>query len=93
MLMQMFASTNNPKTPIVMNYFIGEILETLGGNFKHFKKFMFSEDVEANLLYQIVTGSKGAGSPQGGNPTAPQQNQQGQRQGQAEQQMRAAQGG
>ena len=88
MLMGMIASTQNPKTPMVLNYFIGQILETLGGEFKQFKRFMFSEDMEANLLYQIATGSKGTGSPPGDNPMAPQQNQQGLQQGQAEQQVR-----
>lgn len=46
----------NPKTPMVLNYLMGMWLEAAGKNFKHFKKFMFSEDAELNLLYQLVTG-------------------------------------
>ena len=46
----------NPKTPMVLNYLMGMWLEAAGKNFKHFKKFMFSEDPEINLLYQMVTG-------------------------------------
>ena len=47
----------NPKTPAVMNYIIGQVLELWGGDFKHFKKFMFSEDVQSNILYQIAIGN------------------------------------
>lgn len=57
----------NPKTPQVLNYIIGAMLELLGGDFKHFKKFMFNEDAQANMLYQLATGAKG----QGGTPSAP----------------------
>ena len=81
----------NPKTPMVVNYLLGEVLETLGGDFKHFKKFMFSEDVEANMLYMLATGAKGQG--QGSTPNAPggpmvPQNQAGLMQPMAEQMTR-----
>ena len=80
----------NPKTPMVLNYLIGMWLEAAGKNFKHFKKFMFSEDPELNLLYQLVTGGSMPmqQSPQmgGGGPS----NQQGIAQSTPEQQVRAA---
>lgn len=56
----------NPKTPQVVNYIMGQILELMGGDFKHFKKFMFEESAEANLMYQLATGAK---AQQGGAPT------------------------
>lgn len=56
----------NPKTPIVVNYIMGQVLELMGGDFKHFKKFMFSEDAQANMLYQLATSAKGQG--QGSTP-------------------------
>lgn len=79
----------NPKTPIVVNYILGQILELFGGDFKHFKKFMFSEDPQANMLYQLATGAKGQGST----PDAPggpgqAQNQTGLPQGGLEQMVR-----
>ena len=49
---------NNPKGPAVVNYIIGQILEVMGGDFKHFKKFMFEEDPDTVLLYQLATGAK-----------------------------------
>jgi hypothetical protein len=80
----------NPKTPMVINYLMGMWLEAAGKNFKHFKKFMFSEDAEMNLLYQLVTGG---GVPQqqspnmgGGGPS----NQMGIAQSTPEQQVRGA---
>ena len=48
----------NPKTPMVINYILGQVLELMGGSFKHFKKFMFEEDAQANMLYQIATGGQ-----------------------------------
>ena len=60
----------NPKTPMAVNYIIGAMLELLGGEFKHFKKFMFSEDQKANMLYMLATGTSGGGG-QGGTPNAP----------------------
>ena len=48
----------NPKTPMIVNYILGQVLELLGGDFKHFKQFMFEEDPEANLMYQLATGAK-----------------------------------
>jgi hypothetical protein len=80
----------NPKTPMVINYLMGMWLEAAGKNFKHFKEFMFSEDPEINLLYQIVTGGQipAQQSPDmgGGGPS----NQNGIPQGTAEQGARAA---
>ena len=60
----------NPKTPMVINYILGQILELMGGDFKHFKQFMFNEDPTANLLYQLATGGQGMG--QAPTPNAPQ---------------------
>ena len=51
-------SVPNPKTPMVLNYIIGQRIELMGGSFKHFKKFMFEEDPKTNMLYQIATGGK-----------------------------------
>jgi hypothetical protein len=80
----------NPKTPMVLNYLMGMWLEAAGKNFKHFKKFMFSEDAELNLLYQLVTGGSMPmqQSPEmgGGGPS----NQQGIPQSTPEQQVRGA---
>ena len=46
----------NPKTPLVINYIMGQVLELMGGDFKHFKKFMFEEDIKSNFLYMLATG-------------------------------------
>jgi len=83
----------NPKTPMVVNYLMGMWLDAAGKNFKHFKEFMFSEDPEINLLYQLATGGQAAGLQQqadlaGGGPS----NQAGIQQGTAEQGARAAAG-
>ena len=90
-LMGMVAQVPNPKTPMVLNYLIGMFLEALGKNWKHFKKFSFSEDAELNLLYQLVTGgSMPQQQPQqagGGGPS----NQNGIQQSTPEQQVRGAQ--
>ena len=51
----------NPKTPMVVNYLMGQWLEAAGKNFKHYQKFMFSEDPEINLLYQLATGGSAHG--------------------------------
>lgn len=75
----------NPRTPMVLNYIIGQILELFGGSFKTFKKFMFEEDPQSVLLYQLATGAKGGGSPPAMNPMAPPQNQQSIPQSQTEQ--------
>ena len=81
----------NPKTPMVLNYLMGMWLEKAGKNFKHFKKFMFSEDAELNLLYQLVTGGsmpmQQSPDAKGGGPS----NQQGIQQSTPEQQVRGAQ--
>ena len=89
----MVAPIQNPKTPMVVNYIIGQMLELMGGNFKHFKKFMFDDDPASIALYQIATGSKGTGSPPVANPMAPDQNQMALPQGQREQQVRTMAGG
>lgn len=71
-LLQIVGQMQNPKTPMVVNYIIGQILELWGGDFKQFKKFMFEEDPQIMLLYQLATGGKippqlpGPGSPGGG---------------------------
>jgi len=71
---------------------MGMWLEAAGKNFKHFKKFMFSEDAELNLLYQLVTGGampqQQSGNAPGGGPS----NQRGIAQSTPEQQVRAARG-
>jgi hypothetical protein len=83
----------NPKTPMVVNYLMGQWLEAAGKNFKHYKKFMFSEDPEINLLYQIATGGNPPGLQQmaemGGEGAS---NQQGKPQGSAEQNARQMRG-
>lgn len=81
----------NPKTPIAVNFILGQILELMGGDFKTARKFLFSDDIEANLLYQIATGSKGTGGSNtpnmgGGGP----QNQTGLPQGALERMTRGA---
>jgi len=65
----------NPRTPMVLNYIIGQILELMGGSFKAFKKFMFEEDPRSVLLYQLATGAKGMGSAPTVPSPAPTQNQ------------------
>jgi hypothetical protein len=88
-VMQMAQAVPNPKTPQVLNYCIGQILELMSGNFKHFKSFMFEEDPHTLLLYQLATGAKGLPSPPAPpNPGAPPQNQMGMPQGQGEQMAR-----
>ena len=90
-VMQMAQAVPNPKTPTVLNYCIGQILELMGASFKHFKSFMFEEDPHTLLLYQLATGAKGApSSPAPPSPGAPPSNQAGMPQGQGEQQARAA---
>ena len=75
----MSAQVANPRTPMVLNYIMGQILELMGGRFKAFKKYMFDEDPVTQVLYQLATGSKGGGSaPAGPNPSPGMQNQQGQ---------------
>jgi len=78
----------NPKTPMVINYILGQILDLMGGDFKHFKRFMFEEDPEAIVLYQLATGAKGAGSTPNQN-MMPTQNQFALPQGGQEQAARA----
>jgi hypothetical protein len=88
-IMQMAGSVPNPKTPQVLNYALGQILELMGGSFSHFKKFMFEEDEHTLLLYQLATGAKGLPTPpQPQNPMAPPSNQMGMPQGQGEQMAR-----
>ena len=89
-IMQMAATVPNPKTPQVLNYAFGQILELMGGSFKAFKRFMFEEDPQSVLLYQLATGAAGQATPPSPvSPGAPPQNQTGMLQGQAEQQTRA----
>lgn len=88
-MLGMVAPIQNPKTPTVVNYILGQMIEVLGKNFSHFKKFMFEEDPETMLLYTLATGAKGQGSPPAMNPAAPPQNQMGTPQPGAEQNARA----
>jgi hypothetical protein len=90
-LMGRVVSIPNPKTPMVINYLMGMWLDLAGGNFKHFKKFMFEEDPQMNALYQAVTGGKMMGSTPNAN-MMPTQNQTGLPQPGQEQQVRAAAG-
>lgn len=72
------APIQNPKTPMAVNYILGQMLEILGGSFKHFRKFMFEEDPVTMLLYQLATGSSGKqGSPPAGPPIGPPPQNQG----------------
>jgi hypothetical protein len=88
-ILGMVSSIQNPKTPMVVNYVIGQMLEVMGKNFAHFKKFMFEEDPVTMLLYQLATGSKGGqGSPPMNDIGAPPQNQLGMPQQPMEQQVR-----
>ena len=59
----------NPNTPLVINYILGQILETMGGDFKVFKKYMFEEDPIKNALYTIATGAKGGPPAMAAAPT------------------------
>ena len=81
------ASVPNPKTGMVLNFMLGQILDALGGDFKLMKKFMFEDSPQANALYQIMVGG-GMGpqqpEPTGGGP----QNQTGLPQSTREQQVR-----
>jgi hypothetical protein len=54
---------------MAVNYIMGQVLELMGGDFKHFKKFMFSEDQAANMHYILATGAKGGQQGQGGGAT------------------------
>lgn len=88
-ILGLVGSIQNPNTPMVVNYIIGQMLELMGGSFKTFKKYMFVEDPETVVLYQLATGSKGTGSaPAGPGVGPPPQNQQGQPQRPPEQMMR-----
>ncbi len=70
-ILQIVGQLQNPKTPMVVNYIIGQILELWGGDFKQFKKFMFEEDPQVMLLYQLATGSKGGPPTQMPGPAGP----------------------
>jgi len=67
-LLGRLVSFPNPKTPLVINYIMGQVLELMGGDFKHFKKFMFEEDIKSNFLYMLATG-QGRGMMGGGGST------------------------
>lgn len=89
-IMQMAGSVQNPKTPTVLNYCIGQVLELMGGNFKAFKKYMFEEDEQSILLYQLATGAKGTPTPPAPlNPGMPPSNEQGIPMRQPESQVRS----
>lgn len=64
----------NPKTPMAINYILGQVLELMGGDFKHFRQFMFEEDQKTNMLYMLATGAKGQGATANapGGPGMPQ---------------------
>ena len=84
------APIQNPKTAMTLNMVLGEILETLGKNYKHIKKFLLDDDPNNIALYQAYTGSKGMGTPMmGQNPMAPPSNQNGMPQRGPEQAARA----
>jgi hypothetical protein len=74
----------NPKTPMIVNYILGQVLELMGGDFKHMKRFMFEENVEANMLYMLATGGKAGQGATGNAPGGP---------GQAQNQLALPQGG
>ena len=85
-------SIPNPKTPLVVNYILGQILELMGGDFKHFKKFMFSEDIQSNILYQLATGGGlGGSTPNGADTLGAPSNQTGLPMGTSESQTRGMQ--
>lgn len=84
----MVAPMQNPKTPMMINMLVGEILEAMGKKYKLYKKFMLEEDPQAIAIYQILTGGKGTGSPPAGSGLPPLQNQAGLPQSQTEQQTR-----
>jgi hypothetical protein len=89
-ILQMVGGIQNPKTPQVVNYVIGQMLELMGGQFSQFKKFMFEDDPEALALYQIATGAKMTVNQTGPMPGAapPPSNEQGIPQQPAEQMAR-----
>jgi hypothetical protein len=88
-ILGMVAGIQNPKSAMVQNYILGQILELMGSSFKVFKKFMLEEDPTTMLLYTLATGGKGQGTPPAA-PSAgmPPQNQQGNPQRPPEQQAR-----
>ena len=69
----------NPKTPMVMNYIMGQVLELMGSSYKAFSKFAFEEDPQKIMEWLMLTGSKGMmGAPPQGSPNPnPTQNQMG----------------
>jgi hypothetical protein len=83
----------NPKTAMVFNMVVGQMLELMGGQFKQLKRFLFEDNPQAIAMYQMATGAKMTvnqttqGGPQGG--MMPQvQNQTGLPQRQPEQMAR-----
>lgn len=86
----MVAPIQNPKTPMMVNMLVGEIMEAMGKKFKIYKKFMLDDNPANVALYQALTGAKGTGSPPASNPIAPTQNQSGLPQSNTETQMRNA---
>lgn len=85
-------SLPNPKTAMSANFIIGQILETVGGDFKLFKRFMLEEDPIAIAMYQAVIGKSAAIAPSTPNMGGPMaQNQQGLPVGAQEQVVREGQ--
>lgn len=84
----------NPKTPMVLNYILGQVLELMGSSFKAFSKFAFEEDPQKNLEWLMMTGNKGMAAPPQGSPNPnPTQNQLSMGQSAIEQQVRQATNG
>jgi hypothetical protein len=90
-ILGLVAPVQNPKTPMVINYILGQILELMGGSFSHFKKFMFDDNPESVVLYQLATGAKIPPTPPAPpSPGMPPSNQNGLPQGPQEQAVRTA---
>ena len=69
----------NPKTPMVLNYIMGQVLDLMGSSYKAFKGFAFEEDPQKIMEWLMLTGNKGmmnAPPAASGNPN-PAQNQTG----------------
>lgn len=68
---------SNPRTPMVINYAIGQVLELMGSTYKAFGKFAFEEDPNKIMEWLMLTGNKGmmGAPPQAGVNPNPAQNQ------------------
>jgi len=92
-VLQVVGGLQNPKTPQVVNYIIGQMLELIGGDFKVFKKYMFEEDPQAIMQWNMIMGmGQSGGVPPPAPQEQPMQNQMGMQQGAPEQQARTAMG-